>query len=202
MLNKKIKILVAYHKDDIFPLEDVYFPIHVGKSISSIDLGIQGDDDGENISNKNPFYCELTAIYWAWKNIKADYYGLCHYRRYISFSSNKYSSSLSEHDNGCVPEKYLDGENVIEKYGLDPKTMSETIKEYDLIAIPSPAHIRHLYKAWKPSHNPQRCSRLSLHTLPAPAPLPILVSFRCFLSVDAPIGFKFPHRRQNRCRRW
>ena len=40
---------------------------------------------GENIYPKNPDYCELTAQYWAWKNIDCDYYGFFHYRRYLTF---------------------------------------------------------------------------------------------------------------------
>lgn len=85
MMNK-MKILVAYHKEDCMPREDVFLPIQVGKAISSTNLGIQGDDDGENISTKNPYYCELTAMYWAWKNLKGvDIIGLCHYRRYFDF---------------------------------------------------------------------------------------------------------------------
>ena len=27
----------------------------------------------------------MTAVYWAWKNIQADYIGLCHYRRILTF---------------------------------------------------------------------------------------------------------------------
>ncbi|MCL2520819.1 MAG: DUF4422 domain-containing protein, partial [Spirochaetaceae bacterium] len=42
---------------------------------------------GDNISEKRLSYNELTVMYWAWKNVKADYYGLCHYRRYFSFNS-------------------------------------------------------------------------------------------------------------------
>lgn len=43
------------------------------------------DNEGDNISGKNPDYCELTAQYWAWKNIDCDYYGFFHYRRYLTF---------------------------------------------------------------------------------------------------------------------
>lgn len=81
---EKIKILVAQHKNAVVYSNNVYIPIHVGKAISNIDLGIIGDDTGDNISHLNPYYCELTAQYWAWKNMRdIDYIGLCHYRRYF-----------------------------------------------------------------------------------------------------------------------
>ncbi len=80
----KVKILVAQHKPAKVYGNDIYTPIHVGKAISASDLGILGDDTGENISLLNPYYCELTAQYWAWKNLhNVDYIGLCHYRRYF-----------------------------------------------------------------------------------------------------------------------
>lgn len=80
----KVKILVCCHKPDKWLSDDIYMPIQCGKAISDLDLGIQGDDTGDNISAKNPNYCELTALYWAWKNLKdIDYIGLCHYRRYF-----------------------------------------------------------------------------------------------------------------------
>lgn len=44
-----------------------------------------GDNTGDNISEKRLSFCEYTVMYWAWKNVKSDYYGLCHYRRYLSF---------------------------------------------------------------------------------------------------------------------
>lgn len=66
--------------------QEPYLPIHVGKMLSSADLDIQSDAEGENISAKNRSYCELTGMYWAWKNLKnVDVIGLCHYRRYFDF---------------------------------------------------------------------------------------------------------------------
>lgn len=80
------KILVCCHKKDIFAKEEPYFPIQVGKALSTVDLGIKGDDTGDNISIKNSSYCELSGMYWAWKNLKGvDVIGLCHYRRYFDF---------------------------------------------------------------------------------------------------------------------
>ena len=85
----KVKILVACHKKDVMATQYPYEPIHVGKDLHlDIDLGIITDNTGDNISNKNASYCELTAMYWAWKNLKdVDVIGLCHYRRYFSFSN-------------------------------------------------------------------------------------------------------------------
>ena len=82
------KILLCTHKLSDLPKDDIYLPIQVGKAISNIDLGIQGDNTGDNISEKNKNFCELTAMYWAWKNIKKlypnlEYIGLCHYRRFF-----------------------------------------------------------------------------------------------------------------------
>ena len=78
-----IKILIACHKPSELPRNNLFLPVRVGAALASDDFGLQRDDDGkDNISKKNPGYCELTAIYWAWKNLKADYYGLFHYRRF------------------------------------------------------------------------------------------------------------------------
>ena len=69
-----IKILVAAHKKYWMPDDDVYLPIHVGRE-GKEDLGYLGDNTGDNISSKNANYCELTGLYWAWKNLKCDYIG-------------------------------------------------------------------------------------------------------------------------------
>lgn len=84
---KNIKVIVATHKKFNMPKDLVYLPVHAGKE-GKEDLGYQGDNSGDNISNKNPFFCELTPLYWAWKNLDADYIGLVHYRRHFS-SKNK-----------------------------------------------------------------------------------------------------------------
>ena len=81
-----IKIIVATHKKYWMPTDTVYLPVHVGRE-GKEDIGYTGDNTGENISLKNANYCELTGLYWAWKNLQADYIGLCHYRRYFTNSN-------------------------------------------------------------------------------------------------------------------
>ncbi|MDD2970820.1 MAG: DUF4422 domain-containing protein [Lachnospiraceae bacterium] len=81
-----IKVIVATHKKYRMPEDKIYIPIHVGK-VGKPDIGFTGDDTGDNISNQNSRLCELTGIYWAWKNIEADYIGLVHYRRHFTCSS-------------------------------------------------------------------------------------------------------------------
>jgi hypothetical protein len=83
---KDLVILVATHKKYQMPTEDIYLPLHVGRE-GKEDLGYQGDNTGDNISIKNPNYCELTGLYWAWKNLNCEYIGLCHYRRYFTNKS-------------------------------------------------------------------------------------------------------------------
>ena len=79
----EIKIVVAAHKEYRMPNDSMYIPIHVGHALAKQEYSWQGDDTGDNISQKNPNYCELTALYWAWKNLDADAIGLVHYRRHF-----------------------------------------------------------------------------------------------------------------------
>ena len=68
----------------------MYLPVQMGHAIHP-DIGYTGDDTGENISDRNWNFCELTGLYWAWKNIEADYIGLVHYRRYFASRANRFA---------------------------------------------------------------------------------------------------------------
>lgn len=82
---KKITVFVACHKPTDILSDDMYQPIHVGKAISNYEMDMIEDNTRDNISDKNLFYSELTAQYWAWKNYhNAEYIGFCHYRRYFA----------------------------------------------------------------------------------------------------------------------
>lgn len=74
---------VAMHEPYALPADSLYTPVQAGAAIHP-PLGLTRDDTGENISTKNASYCELTVLYWMAHNVDADWYGLCHYRRYFS----------------------------------------------------------------------------------------------------------------------
>ena len=111
-----IKIIVATHKEFVMPQDkELYLPIHVGCE-GKKDLGFQGDNTGDNISILNPYYCELTGLYWAWKNLECDYLGLVHYRRYFTKKAEVYNKSINIDDvilDKDDIEKMLEVSNVI-----------------------------------------------------------------------------------------
>lgn len=78
----KVTVIVATHLKYKMPKESCYLPLQVGR-MGRRSIGFQGDDTGDNISRKNPYYCELTGLYWLWKNVDSDYLGVVHYRRYL-----------------------------------------------------------------------------------------------------------------------
>ena len=100
----KIKILVGYHKPACLIKSEVFIPIHLGRALFLNQYSVSaesaskeqrwmidnliGDDTGDNISSQNRQYCELTGIYWAWKNYdklgSPDFIGFMHYRRWLA----------------------------------------------------------------------------------------------------------------------
>ena len=126
---EKIKILVAQHKEAEVYKNEVYTPIHVGKAISKIDLSIIGDNTGDNISHLNPFYCELTAQYWAWKNITdIEYIGLCHYRRYFKteFTASNIDHEMEGYDI-ILPRRVILRHNLLNWYSIGNNPEDATI---------------------------------------------------------------------------
>ena len=78
-----VRIFVMAHKPFTPPKDPMYVPRQVGRAYAA-SLGFLGDDTGDSISALNPYFCELTGLYWIWKNYQsADYIGICHYRRYL-----------------------------------------------------------------------------------------------------------------------
>lgn len=108
-----IKILVAAHKKYWMPDDDVYVPLHVGAA-GKESLGYLPDNTGDHISSKNPSYCELTGLYWAWKNLDCEYIGLCHYRRY--FGKSIHTRNTDKKREAIFHRE--DYENLLQKYDV------------------------------------------------------------------------------------
>ena len=136
----KIKIFVTYHNYD-FPIisSDIFQPIMGGNQGKPLNDGFIGDDTGDNISQFNKNYAELTFYYWIFKNYlptaKEDYIGLCHYRRFLDFTdtSDKFNF-LKYHIFSpvyvCYFRQFLDH---IFNY-FDEQTILSKIKGYDIVS--------------------------------------------------------------------
>ncbi|RRG17684.1 DUF4422 domain-containing protein [Weissella viridescens] len=94
-----MKIIVAAHKPYEMPDDPIYQPVYVGSALKTDrPAGYIGDDTGKNMSEMNPYYNELTAMYWAKYNLQdEDIIGLAHYRRYLgSKASHELKDVLTE----------------------------------------------------------------------------------------------------------
>ena len=125
----KVTIYIISHKQVEFPKNKIYKTLQVGRKENFGDLR---DNTGENISEKNPNYCELTAAYWIWKNDKSDITGLTHYRRY--FFKTKNNNSIK---------------NI-----LDKEDIENILKTYDIILPEKERIIKYTVKgAYKKFHH-------------------------------------------------
>jgi len=136
----KTSIYIMAHKKFDFPKATGYIPMQVGAALHE-DLGIIRDDKGENISEKNPYYSELTGIYNIWKNDKeSDVVGICHYRRYFLENDmrtmllpDRIESILYDFDI-IVPKKEKVTPNVREDYykghyGIDIEHLRDAVRK-------------------------------------------------------------------------
>lgn len=136
------KILICTHKEFNYIPHNSFLPIHVGKEISTIDLPYQVDNTGNNISLKNKNYCELTALYWAWKNLEeVDTLGLCHYRRFFDFSGSKKTNEITD-----ITENYFS--NNFKNYCFEDNLLNG----YDIILPKKIVKTRSLYSHYSKSH--------------------------------------------------
>ena len=130
------KIYVAMHKNAYCPSIPLYQPIQVGATLSQEYFLDVTDDKMDNISDKNNSYCELTALYWAWKNDKkSDIFGLCHYRRYFDFhdANNIFARQFTVNPS-CTSE--------IEKHiAISSEDLENILSEYDII-LPRRAYVK------------------------------------------------------------
>lgn len=118
---KDVQIDVCYHKEFDIVQSDAAHPVHVGAELSEVNLGIDKDNTGDNISVKNPYYCELTALYHLWKNSGASYKGLMHYRRLL--------------DLNCGNTRWYNQfpSNIVDVLGLNKQKVNMLMQHYDII---------------------------------------------------------------------
>lgn len=103
-MNYTAKVIVATHKKYRMPTDSLYLPLCVGaegkekSSGNNTGTDFMKDNTGENISELNPFFCELTGLYWAWKNLNEDYIGLVHYRRHFSMNNKSGYANILKYE--------------------------------------------------------------------------------------------------------
>ncbi len=129
MRQKTITLGIAMHKPYPVPRASIYLPIHVGAALNPDVLShIQGDNTGDNISTLNPYFCELTALYWLWKNNDSDYKGLVHYRRY--FATNNFFKRHNHNRFERILEKTELDQILVQHPIILPKNDTMSLKRY------------------------------------------------------------------------
>ncbi len=118
-----IALYVCCHQETEIPPHPLLRPIQVGAALARRRFpGFLHDDEGENISERNRAYCELTAQYWAWKNSGAEYCGFFHYRRFL------YPDTAARRPYRL---NRLPTERTLKDLGYD--NFDQLIRQYDLI---------------------------------------------------------------------
>lgn len=93
------------------------------------------DNLGENISEKNRQFCELTGLYWIWKNTTEDIVGLEHYRRRFILPIDWKEKMLSNDIDVILPVPLYVNPSIEENYKFrhveaNWNNMLQYIKEY------------------------------------------------------------------------
>ena len=147
---KKTTIFICAHKEVPLPQHPFFLPIQAGAALHEQIADYQADDEGENISIKNPHFCELTCHYWAWKNLKnVEIIGLNHYRRYFDFTRKWPQFSA---------DKHFISTDLFLKQDYQFPDLEELLEKYDII-LPTARHWRvsntqqyndyHIAKDWE-----------------------------------------------------
>ncbi len=155
-MKNKIKILIAYHRPAILFKSDILEPIHVGRDVALtkskdglinkgdlnwLEQNMRGDNEGDNISQLNRYFSELTSLYWAWKNYEKlgdpDYIGLMQYRRHFIFNENTFINHKNTNIENCysIIEFNYAPENYLDLIGLNDKNIQDLLSNYDYVTV-------------------------------------------------------------------
>lgn len=135
MSNIKIFVTHTPNKNDYLVENPLLIDVIAGADYQTkpIVQGMERDNNGENISAKNKSYCELSTQYWAWKNVDAEYYGFCHYRRFLTLLPPEHSMKKMSDERGQISSPILN-EYTVKKLGLDRYAdMQDYVEQYDCI---------------------------------------------------------------------
>lgn len=153
-MKHEIKVFVVSHKPIIIDLPENYSIISVGKLNDSSDI-IFHDNCGDNISEKNKNYCELTALYWIWKNYHADIVGMVHYRRYLNYKGHiitgeEINTLLAKYDI-LLPTKWCGMKNNYDQYDMcHPGHDMDVVR--DIVEKKYPEYVKY-YDQYMRSHD-------------------------------------------------
>jgi hypothetical protein len=93
-MGRPVTVAVISHKPYRMPQDPMYLPLHVGAALHPDVLPDWAQDNtGDNISERNAKYSELTGLYWLWKNDDSDYQGIVHYRRHFGTANRSVKSA-------------------------------------------------------------------------------------------------------------
>ena len=91
-------------------LPDYVFPIQVGRANADRTIADIVDNTGDNISNCNGNYSEMTGLYWIWKNKLQEgvddgnqYYGFGQYRRMLEFTPDDFLRLIDNDVDAVLP---------------------------------------------------------------------------------------------------
>ena len=137
----KSRIYIFHYKNgSVLKLDPIYQPIMAGNALRSDNKTITGDDSGANISAKNPYYSELTGIYWVWKNTKQDVTGSCHYRRFFTAQPEPilhklkrllyYPAGLYKKRHGLI---YTENTDLFAPKILNQQELNDLLNQFDAI---------------------------------------------------------------------
>ena len=156
-MNPTIKLLICYHKQAPLFKDNILTPIHVGRALANKRLSPEseeykwlndnmiGDDTGDNISEKNGSYNEMTALYWAWKNYEElgnpDYIGMMHYRRHFVYQEGEMGEKRFEE---------FDKDTYYEQIRYSESKLQEFVKDCDYIT--HLGRVDNVYKHYCDSH--------------------------------------------------
>ena len=92
------------------------YDLQVGANLTDKHISDITDNTGENISERNRQFCELTGLYWMWKNSDADIIGLEHYRRHFILPDDWMSIFTSNSIDAILPVPLFVSPSLAENY--------------------------------------------------------------------------------------